>query len=680
MKGLAYFGVVVLSAAPFSPANAQGVATPWIWPAPALYGFENGSCEDIGKSDADDSHSSIAPLFCPMLGLNQRMAWGEKFAALVRENFPQVETNFGSHLPADASAKAKLRSSLVASVRLTRASYTNVSKPIGVDAYLPLTLTLDITNPATGEVVFSKRRNSVATGTYSEESYRRELLNQFPQAMANELAALVRDAALEFRPYTQANKVIGKIRLDDGQSAYVLNAGRDAGLRTGSSLGEDGTVVFAGSDYAIFTSVLTNYENGDTVERVATAPVETLARPSILNVVIDTPAGFSREWLTQIIEDGIGDQGVLSPVPVNPAFVSIRRMALSGAGNDLPLESRSLPDYFATTNVVLFEPVRHASQITDTQIERYEAAAYITLSDASGRTVKSWRGTGLIEDHVTSGIRLPPEQRKEAVIRNAIADAANKMRNFRRTPLLVPITRRGNDLLIEDRAGGVSLNTTLPVVRRSGKMQGLTEEIFVPVGSVRAISMSSGELRAINAGVSEIKISGREFVALENAGRPTSARTVVAQCRDSLGNFTVDDRGSVLMVSFAPAAVSLASASIPASIRDDSIERFGDLLTNNFAEGARLTSIYAGSPKVCFLPIVSVVPNGDTYAITVGFSLHEGANSSGKKLTSSGFQTQLTPTGMPEGTEIASAQAMLQSDLAREILPLAEKAASALKF
>ncbi len=680
MRRLAYYGAFALVAAPFSSANAQEDAAPWIWPAPALYGFETGSCEKPDNNKAEESSSTIARLFCPTLGLEQRMVWGERFATLVRQNFPQAEETFGSHLPVDASAKAKLRSSLVASVRLTRASYSIVRKPVGVDVYVPITFTLDITNPATGEVVFTKRRNSLATGTYSEESYRSELLRQFPQTMEKELAALVRDAAREFRPYTQAGTILGKVRLDNGQEAYVLNAGRNAGLRTGSSLGEDGTVVFSGSGYAVFTSALTNYEEGDTVRRMATAPVETLARPSVLSLVADRPAGFSREWLTQIVEDEIGGSAALSPIPVNPAFVSVRRMALNGAGNDLPLESRSLPDYVATTNVVLFDQVTHASQIPGTYVERYEAAAYITLSDATGRTVGTWRGTGLIEDHVTAGIRLPPEQRQEAVIRNAIADAAKKLRSFRRMPQYVPIGRRGSEFLIADRTGTVPLNTTLEVVRRSTKMPGLAEEILVPVGHVRSAAASSGELVATNAGAGDLKISGREFVVLENAGRPTQARTVAAQCRDRRGNLAVDDRGRIAMSSFGPAAMSVVSTSLPSSVRNDAIADFRDLLTRNFAEGEHLSSVYAVAPDMCFLPVISIIPNGDTFAITVGFSLHAGAEASGAKLTSSGFQTQLTPTAMPAGTDPASADAMLQSDLAREILPLAEKAAGAIKL
>jgi hypothetical protein len=680
VRGFVFWGAVILAATPFSHAVAQDDTTPWLWAAPALYGFETGACTEDGTALGATRQSAIAPLFCPTLGMEQRMVWGGRFADLVRANFPQVENDFGSHLPADASAQAKLRSSLVASLRLTRAMYSIVRKPVGIDAYLPLTLTLDITNPATGEVVFTKTRNSLASGTYSEASYLSEVLRQFPQTMENELVALVRDAAKEFQPYTHANKVVGKIRLDDGQDAYVLDAGRNGGLRTGSSVGSDGTVIFSGPDYAVFQSVLTKYEKGDTVRLVATAPVETLARPSILTFVVDQPAGYSPEWLTQIIEDEVGGNGTLSPVPVNPAFVSVRRIALNGAGNDLPLEARSLPDYIATTSIVLFDPVKHASDIPGTNVERYEAAAFITLSDVSGRTVGTWRGSGLIEDHVTAGIRLPPAQRNEAVIRNAIADAAKKMRSFRRMPQFVPISRRGEDYFVSDRTGGVPLNVTLPVLRRSGRIPGISEEILVPVGSIRTTNMIANDLIAINAGVGELRMSGREYVALESAGRPTQARKVAAQCRDSRGGFAIDDRGRMAMHSFAPAALSVASNAMPAPVRNDAIGSFQDLLTRNFAEGARLSAIYSETPEVCFLPVIAVVPSGATYAITVGFSLHEGADSRGPKLTSSGFQTQLTPTAMPPGTDETSVFAMLQSDLAREILPLAERAAAAIKF
>ena len=69
MRRLAYYGAFALVAAPFSSANAQEDAAPWIWPAPALYGFETGSCEKPDNNKAEESSSTIARLFCPTLGL-----------------------------------------------------------------------------------------------------------------------------------------------------------------------------------------------------------------------------------------------------------------------------------------------------------------------------------------------------------------------------------------------------------------------------------------------------------------------------------------------------------------------------------------------------------------------------------------------------------------------------------
>jgi hypothetical protein len=272
----------VLAFALASPALAQeaaasDAAAPWLWAAPALYGFEDNVCVD--GVQAEFTATMVDPLFCPALGISQRAAIGGTFAKAVAAAFGNVEPTFGAHLPANAMPAARLRGTLAVSLRLTRAARHLVAKPSGVDAYAPITLTLDITNPATGEVVFTLTRNDVAEGLQTAQDADAELLRQFPEHLNTALHALVAEAARAFRPYAQSAQVVGSVALVGGRKGFVINKGRNAGLRAGDGINGDGAVLYAGPDYAIVEAQLDGYRDGQVLSRIASAPVEALAPP-----------------------------------------------------------------------------------------------------------------------------------------------------------------------------------------------------------------------------------------------------------------------------------------------------------------------------------------------------------------------------------------------------------------
>lgn len=664
-------------------ADAQTAQTqdgPWIWAAPTLYGFEGGTCNP-SKPEATDRGAVVDPLFCPSFGPERRSIWGKRFADAVMRDFPHVEAQFGAHLPADATPSARLRSTLAASLRLSRATYATVPKPIGIDAYLPVTLTLDITNPATGEVVFTRTRTAVAQGTYTEASLRPELSREFEAHFGAAINELVSEAAAAFRPYKQQAEVLGAVSLGDGGEGYVINAGRKQGMRTGDSIGEDSTVLHAGADYAVIRPALGKLEKGQVVTRVAAAPVEWLARPSVLSVVEERPKGFSFDWLTAVFTDALGEKSALAPVPVNRAFFYLRTFALSeAAAGNLPLNKRSLPEFVAQVRVVLLEPASWPGEVPGVTVERHEALAFVTLTDASGRAVGGWQGRGLIEDKVTGDIRLPEWQRREAVVRNALADAASRMAGFRPVPHTLPISKAGAQAFIADPGGLVPMGLTLQVMRPSGRFGGLKDEVLVPIGMVNTTAATDGGILATDAGVLALSLRKHDQVLLETSGNAITTRKVLAHCTGDDGLPAVDDRGPTPMQVFGPAADAVIAASTSAALRLSPLAGKGAEYAASFAEWASYRAAAPVQPDACFLPVVSVAPEDGAYRIATGFSLHRGASASGEKIGSSGLQSNLTPSRMPAGSTAAAIEAALQSDLAAEVLPISGKAASALKF
>lgn len=657
--------------------DAEAQEGPWVWAAPALYGFEGGAC-DPDRSDTEARGAVVDPLFCAELTIEQRAVWGQRFADAVARNFPQVDREFGAHLPAGATPSARLRSTLAASLRLSRAIYATVPKPGGLDAYLPVTLTLDITNPATGEVVFMRSRTAVAQGAYSEATVEQQLAGQFGAHLDTTMQTLVSEAAAEFRPYAQQAKVLGKVSIADGETGYVIDAGRDDGLRTGDSVGADASVIHAGADYSVVRPILGELSQGQVLSRIATAPVEKLARPTVLSVVEEGPAEFPAEWLTGVFEDVLGERGSLSPVPVNPAFAALRTFALSGAEQGLPLDERSLPDYVAQVRVVLMDPAAWASQVPGVTVERHEALAFVTLSDASGRAVGGWQGRGLIEDQVTGGIRMPAWQRREAVVRNALADVAAKMAGFKPVPRTLPIAKAGAEMVIADPGGIVPLGLTLPVMRPSGRFPGVKEEVLIPVGEVNTTALAGGGVLATDAGIRSLSLRGKDVVALESSGNAVATRMAVAHCTAADGGPAQDDRGQVPMQAFAPASEAMLAANMSAALRLSPLAGRGAAYAPSFAAWDQYRAAAPVTAEACFLPIIAVTPEGAGYHVVTGYSLHRGPSALGEKIGAKGLQSVMTPSRLPAGSDPATMAAVLQSDLAGEVLPVTGKAAAAL--
>ena len=683
----AFLRAAALAATVPMPAFAQDAqpadaGAPWLWAAPAIYGFEGGVCEPgTSASPAPAAGAAMVdPLFCPQLAIEQRAAFGTAFARAVGAAFRNVEPTFGAHLPAGATATARLRGTLAVSLRLTRAALHTVAKPAGVvDAYTPITLTLDITNPATGEVVFTRTRNDVAQGVQSADDVAADMARQFPEHLNTAIHTLVSEAAAAFRPYAQTAKVLGEVTLAKGETGHVIDKGRGAGLRAGDGINGDGKVLYAGPDYAVVQAQLGDYRTGQVLSRTATAPVETLARPSVLTVVDGAPQGYSPVWLGQIVEDTLGSGSALAPVPVNAAFSALRIMALDGAGADLAPDARSLPDYVASVRTVLLDSSTRPSEIPGVAMDHHEAYAFVTLVDASGRAVGTWQGHSVLEDKVSRGIRLSASQRHDAVLRNALEDAAKAMSSFRPQPRFVPLAGKGGAMVMADTAGAAGLGQTLPVLRPAGRFPGVAGAVMVPVGAVTTREAVAGGLSVADAGVVPLVLRGGEVVALEASGVPATMRQTVGQCLGAGGTPALDDRGQLAMPAYSAAAPVLLAGRMAAPVRLTALPALLRTYAPSFAGWDRFAAAIETPVDACFVPVLAVVPAAADYQVTVGYTLHGGALASGPKIGASGLATRLTPTRMPAGSDGDAQAAMLQSDLAAQVLPVAANAAAALR-
>lgn len=653
-----------------SSTGAVAQDAPGIWAVRGLYGLERGACSPVTDAGPGWDGAMIAPILCPQLDQAHRVAIGERFAAAMARSFPGVEATFAARLPADATVRAKLAHSLIASLRLTRATIWRVEKPRGVDAYLPITLTLDITNAATGEVVFSRTRSDIASGTFPADGVDSAMLTQFDGRIGATLDALVADAAAAWKPWALQATV-----LEEKNGSWIIDKGRRHGLRNGDAIGEDGTITYAAADYAVVKPTLGRYRSGQVLTRRAVAPAEQLAKPSVLTVMAAVPQGYAAPYLSQIFQDAVGTRGTFAPVPISPGFSNLRSTAL-GAAQAPSAMPRSLPDYIASVWVTVLKPVRYASNVPGVRIERHEARAFVSIVDQTGRVVASFQGTGRIQDDVAGDMGFSADQRRDTVIRNALIEAATAMTRFKAQPLDLPIVDQRGTMIVRDGGGALPSGVQLTVLRDVGRMNGIAGPVRIPAGMVTTGDVLAEGIAVTDSGDTPLQLRGGERVAIEQVGPPLVSRRAIAQCADIAGSPRIDDRGTLAVDVWSVIGTAGFAAGYNGPVLVAGLPAKLASLNTEFAGWDRYGPARPRTPDACFVPVIAVTPSTTGYDLTVGYTLMQGET----KLAGQGVRAALAPTRLPGRTSADDMAAMVQQDFAEQLPALTTRAASMLKI
>jgi hypothetical protein len=265
-------------------------------------------------------------------------------------HFKQVEATPGEHAPAAMGTAQRLRGTLVASLRISRVDLATVQRPGGVDVFLPVTLTLDITDLASGEVV------SPAPAPRSREGCARRraggaMVAETPGLIAQTMEALVAEAGAAYAPGPILPRCWARFRRAAGPMCWTRGAPRAAHRRQH----------WPGWPHPVCRARLCggkagagHLAQGRGVDPDEPGPAEMLARPSLLSVVESTPGGFVPAFVRQAFEDAVGSAGGFAPVPVNPAFQACAFRPKAPPGPACPM-MRALPDYVATLRVAVLD-------------------------------------------------------------------------------------------------------------------------------------------------------------------------------------------------------------------------------------------------------------------------------------------------------------------------------------
>ncbi len=489
---------------------------------------------------------------------------------------------------------------LVASLHLLRASEYTVPKIGFSEVSMPITLSIIITNPATGEALYSFTKTSYATtrvvktNVGGAEAADQNLSSQItggqgklPTAAASDaqdaeedremfvnarpsdqeqaqmiadaganyqslVAVLIKEAKAGYNPASIAINIA-----DVWKGLYILDKGSKYGIVKDDTVqdasGNELTVIYATEDYTVAQSLLGKINRGAKFFKYATgSAVGQLNKPRVLTMHEGWRNPILR-GISYIFDSEISKESAFTLLPVNEHFTRLLQSVAQDtyAGKYETTSQRTMPDYlikFAATQPRFYK----ISEEGKFGHHVYEQSVVGELLDRQGRILFSAVGTDRIEDENVAGMVFATKDRLEILLKNATVKLAEQFsRAIRFSRFVLPVTGAdGKVIEIKDTSRDLRIGKDVVIYRKIGKIGGILSDVAVPLwqASVVDIQNDTAKLDLImKLTDEEISVSTDDIVimdAMSAAGVENQSNTSIKYCtheKSQRGPLVIDD-------------------------------------------------------------------------------------------------------------------------------------------
>jgi hypothetical protein len=456
-------------------------ANPQVFPLKAFIGFGmEKTANPLVDKAFTDSVKDVAP-----------------YVAHFSQHFGQA---FGSKVATVLDNKNKSKT-FVASLQLSRASMYTVARSDGtVEHSLPVTVSLNITNPLTGEVVYALSKTQYEQFSLLASRSQEEKNAVFAQSYERSLKALIqelsKEAADQFKP-AEIKAAVSR----QWKGLILLDRGVDAGVAKGDNLSDvDGNlieVIHAGAAYSVAQPILVKkIANGAEFGRFTAMSAKDLKKPKVLILSgLDATGANTPEFFAQ----GLGKDAAFSLTPVNMKHQSVLNEISNqtGLAQDEVTQKRALPEYFIRLNtlpVLNYDvPTRNAA----IQGRVYEARLFGELVDRNGRVLFAASGDDRIQDDVVDGKAFDLVARREILLKNASGALAKAFTDkVRFKQLSVPVVAEQNKIIeMDDRAGVLSVGQGITIFRKVDQHPTTKEDMWVPMWQADVVERNKNKVK-----------------------------------------------------------------------------------------------------------------------------------------------------------------------------------------
>ena len=561
-------------------------AAPKVYPVKRVFGFRQNTL-------------ASAPAFQKWVA--SRSAAGEMREArsiLSKEFEAQFKKTFGS-LSADNITDVNKHEVLVASLHLLRASEYTVPKIGFSEVSMPITLSIIITNPATGEALYSFTKTAYATtrvvktnggnkevlsqelpsqnagsqeqllaaerNAQEAEEDREMFVNARPsdqeqaQMIANSganyqalVASLLEEAKAGYNPSNIEIKIA-----DIWKGFYILDKGSKFGIVKGDNItdasGNELTVVHAAENYAVAQSLLGKVDRDRKFFKYSTGSAAgQFNKPRVLTMHEGWRDPILR-GISYVFDSQVPKESAFTLLPVNEHFTRLLHCVAQDtyAGKYETTNQRAMPNYlikFSATKprfYTISEEGKFSQHI-------YEQSVVGELLDRQGRVLFSAVGTDRIEDENVAGMVFAVKDRLEILLKNATVQLAKQFSNaikFSRFEL--PVTGiDGKVIEIKDKSMDLRIGKDVVIYRNIGSIKGIATDVVVPLWQAAVVDVQNDTVKLnliMKLTDEEISVSTDDLVimdAVSAAGAANQSNTSIKYCtheRSQRGPLAIDD-------------------------------------------------------------------------------------------------------------------------------------------
>lgn len=477
-----------------------------IYPSQGIFGLDQGCRQDPNQIEANGS-----PIICDFSKAIQnestRKQAQEIFVQGLQQSFPE---NMVSHI----TQKTKHRT-YVASLEVLRASEYVVNKDSTSEIFLPVTLSLKLTNILSGEVLYSdsvtlSQPIKILSNTVDAPATKAEIEKKFQSTLLTLVQQVTQDMKAKFMVTEIQSNVI-----DRWKSYLILDKGFKQGIAKNDELSSaDGDlirVVHADSDYAVAIPVLLQ-NNAKTFSKIASNTRQTLNKPKALVVDVLTYQGESKDLVEQVFSDAVGENASFSLTPVNKRYSalaqSISEQTELAQAEDV--NQRELPEFFIRINVM---PVIAYEQAVGkmTQQQVIHSEVFGEMIDRSGRVIYSAHAVDEIKEMISQGMGFSLDARKEISLKNALLQLGNKFQKgiqFTRSDLKVSASSNQN-ITIADQGERLSVGMKIHVFNQQKVAQ---KNVLIPTWEATIVERQGAQVKA----QLDFPVSGNDRLAVQS--------------------------------------------------------------------------------------------------------------------------------------------------------------------
>ncbi|TCB57720.1 hypothetical protein [Acinetobacter terrae] len=461
-----------------------------IYPSQGLFGLEQQCRQDSNRIEANGSS-----IICDF----SKAIQNESIRKQAQQFFVQgLQNSFPDQVVANISQKTKHRT-YVASLEVIRASEYVVNKDSTAEIFLPVTLSLKLTNVLSGEVIYSDSATlSQPIQVLAAEIESAATKAAIKQKFQSTLLSLTQQVTQELNSKLKISETETQV-IDQWKSYLVLDKGFNQGIAAQDELSStDGDlirVVHADSDYAVALPVLMS-GNSKRFSKVSTNTRQAMNKPKVLVVDVLTYQGESKDLIEQIFSDAVGEQASFTLTPVNRRYSAMAQSVSeqTALAQSEDINQRELPEFFIRINVV--PVIAYQQQIGKmTQQQVFHSEVFAEMIDHSGRVIYSAHAADDIKDVISEGMGFSLEARKEVVLKNALLKLGQKFQKgiqFTRSDLKVSGSS-GQGITIDD--AGERLTTGMKVhVYHQDKAAG--RNILIPTWEATVLERQGAKVKA----------------------------------------------------------------------------------------------------------------------------------------------------------------------------------------